>query len=174
MNGNRGARERVTVDTCIFSAWFKQEADKPLSAIERMLESFDQGNIILYSSILTLTELKAGFEGQNYFDLFKSFSDRENFKLIDVDPPIAELAGSIRKVTKELNHKGSRGQKKPQIKLVDSIIVASAIHHGTDSVYTYDPGMQSHSETDLVQGITICDPPAPPERMQRSLIFDDN
>ena len=96
---------------------------------KKILEHFVNRNIQPFSSVLTLTEvLVKPVQAQN-LDLARSFSDfirsDFNFKLIDVNETIAEIAGYL------------RGNQQ-FLKTIDALQIASAIHMGAEVFLTND------------------------------------
>jgi predicted nucleic acid-binding protein len=139
-------------DTCIWLAWFKNEKRAPgeMEGIQEQVDSFEKGEIVLTTSVVTLTEmldlknkLSAAVQRK-----FQAFFYRRDLIRVGVDIRVAELARDLR------DHYFLENQKDglPTIGLGDAIHLASALHIKADRFITFD-GRDSKKPTHPRRGL---------------------
>lgn len=156
MSGSKGVPKKVAWDTCVFSSLFNHEEDKPLDEIRSIIESFESGKITLFCSIVSYSELMVSFKGTAHEKSFVKFSQRTNFKLLNVDPRIAEKASEVR--SKSIQNNSRKKLKKSKIELPDALIIATAIIYQVDELNSHDPAMLSYNEDAAVDHLVIREP----------------
>ncbi len=102
-----------------------------------LLDHIDDGRLPGVVSTITVTELSAGYYAAGDETGLKSFPlhilSSENYKMIDVDSSVAELAGKIR--------------AESGLRLPDELIVASGLKAGASSVITCDAEFRKTEKT---------------------------
>src|SRR5436309_1117421 len=94
MSGNKPTQ--IAWDSCVFLAWFKQEADKPLDQIEMVLKLIEKGRITLVVSAICAAEVLNESGGSDAGKQLLGFIKRDNVIPADADMRIAELAARMR------------------------------------------------------------------------------
>jgi len=153
-------------DACIFIAHLKNEqrAVEEVDAVGEQFRRLDDGEIVVVTSTLTLTEvLECDIPAENRAKLetLKQMPDR--LKLDQVSMPIAELAHDIRSDIKASGTWGGR-----TVKTADAIHIATAWVNKCEVMYTFDEncrggglGLLPLSGTDAVRKLLIQKPPTP-------------
>ncbi|MGB6053645.1 MAG: PIN domain-containing protein [Burkholderiaceae bacterium] len=93
-----GTKDTVYWDTCIFFALLKKEQHKQ-GEYESILKSsiaFDNGNLVIVTSAITITELMAGKIDQEQKVRFRKMMTRSNFLVVDANDTVCNLASEIR------------------------------------------------------------------------------
>ncbi len=116
-------------DSCIFLALLKRETNHEpgeLAWLEQQAHRFDNGELVLATSSITITEiLAAGFDDiQN--TRIKAMYQRDNFVFIDASRRVCELASDIRNFYLK-NPVKPESNKSWNVATPDAIHIASAI-----------------------------------------------
>lgn len=124
-----GKKQHYYWDTCIFLAYLKQENSHnagELEEINNQLQLFEMGQIDLYTSAITITELMAATRlNESERDKFREVTLRSNFGLINADENVCFLASNIREHFVQNPIKDNNVDLYPSTP--DSIHIASAI-----------------------------------------------
>ncbi|TAL45148.1 MAG: type II toxin-antitoxin system VapC family toxin [Methylovulum sp.] len=147
-------------DSPIFISWLQDEKRKPgeMEGVFELATKFEKKEIVLITSVVTLTEVLETRISPQAAKIFERFFKRRRAVLINLDPRIASLAGSIRAYYL---------QKGKQLSTPDSQHLATAIQHKVDELHTFD-------EDDLLplngnvanHPLVICKPHAPQLRFE--------
>ena len=123
-------------DTCIFYALLKEERHRQgeLSAIKRQAGLFDDGNLFVITSAITLTEIKPSKLEDSARTQFKGMQKRSNFVWVDTNVRVAELANDLREQYTKQNAEG----RNLHLSTPDAIHIASAITIGAPELITLD------------------------------------
>lgn len=122
-------------DSCVFLAWLKNEQSwgtEISSGIEEVIQGVEEGNIVLMTSTLTLTEvLKSFFTSAAKYNDFLAFLELPSVQVIAIDIRVAELAGEIRDFYEA---------QTPRVELFspDCIHMATGILYNADEIQTLD------------------------------------
>jgi predicted nucleic acid-binding protein len=123
-------------DSGVFSAYINQEADR-WRIVQSMLEECNAGNIEIWTSTLSITEVASDKEGIGKV-LSIDIEDRINslwtppsqIKLIEVSEKVCRQA---RGVIRHIHANNQRG-----IRSMDAIHIGSAIQKGIKEIHTFD------------------------------------
>lgn len=120
--------------------YFIEGNEKYQKILDRFFSSNQQGLSILYSSVLTLTELLVLPMKLNREDLVEKYelilTQSKYFELIPLDVVIAKLASKLR--------------VKYGLKTPDAIQLATSIHVGCDFFLTNDLGLRKVTEANVI------------------------
>ena len=122
-------------DSAVFIAYFTQEKTRTkedLAGIDQVVDSFDKGNCILVTSMITKAELLPSKLGPKNYANLSALWKRKQFQPVEVTEAVIDLANEIRSYYAEQN------QKVPATP--DSIHLATAIKSGADVFQTFDGG----------------------------------
>jgi len=150
-------------DTCIFLTWLTSDSSDPvlLAGIREVIESFHRGNIVLVTSVTTLSELldlhNDPFIGQTIDKIFQ----RDNAVMMNVDQKVSLLAGQIRNYYNSLPK-----THRLKIETPDATHLASAIVAGSHEFHTNDSGLLRLSPVVMSHPLII----VPPKGTQLSLL----
>lgn len=140
-------------DANVFSAYIKKEKGR-WETIEGLLEDCDNGDVIIWTSTLSIAEVTKGnteagkivpMRTQNKIDAL--WEPPSQIKLIEVTQKVViEARNVIRAI---------HGNQRAGIRTVDAIHLASALHKEIGEVHTYDNKLQSF---DKILDIKIVEP----------------
>lgn len=147
-------------DTCIFIHLLKGDAHNHGDAegIRDSVQRFENGEIILATSSITLTEvLQATFKSERDELVFEQLTRHPRFMMISVTPEIAKAAGKLR---------SRKSSDDKSLSTPDAIHLATALHSKARFLYTSDAGKTGKSlglipATQFNLSITICKPVPP-------------
>lgn len=124
-------------DSCIFYALLKGEKhrDGELEAIKRQAKAFDEGNLYIITSSITLTEVMPAKLEQAHQELFAGMHKRSTFVWVDANPKVTGLAVELR--TKFVKTQPITGNNL-WLSTPDAIHIASAISVGVPELITLD------------------------------------
>jgi len=109
--------------------------------VKELVNSFQEGNITVYSSVITITEVLPKPLSIGRYDLANTFleflKNGRNLQIIEISDKIAEMAGSLR-------------GKYNSLKALDSIQLATAIYLNTDAFITNDIKLRQVKETNVI------------------------
>ena len=136
-------------DTCVFLAHLKQESDKPLDDILAVANEIESDKAELIVSITTKMEILDVVEDESLAKALTKFLDRRNVMLVDVNPPVADIALQIR-------YKANKAKPNPKnVKVADAQIVATAIAYGADVLHTFDEKILKLDKSSIVDELSI-------------------
>ena len=152
------ARTLVAWDSCVFLAWFKREADKPLDEIENLLRAIQSDLARLLVSVICCAEVLDEAGRSDAGTQFRGFCRRRSVILANVDMRVAEKAAEYRQRVTEAVKAGklTRGLKAP-----DALITATAKIYRADVLHTFDADLLALSESQLIDGVRIERPSEP-------------
>lgn len=123
-------------DANIFLAWLKREVrpdPNDMLGVEEQVRQYEAGQIIVVTSVLTITEILESTLDETAKQKFIQFQNRRgSYELLEVSLPIAKLASEIRNYYKET------GPADYHLATPDSIHLATAILHRCDDFFTFD------------------------------------
>lgn len=144
--------EMIAWDSCVFLAWFKQEKDKPLGEIERILNDIANGKQKLIVSVICCTEVLDEAGATDAGSQFKGFIKRKNVIPANVDFRVAELAATFReRVTAEVK----AGRMTHGLKAPDALIAASAVIYRASILHSFDPVLRRLSGTSFINELVV-------------------
>lgn len=125
-------------DTCLFLAWLKDEQrpDGEMDGVRDFLERGKRGEILILTSVLTLTEVLEASIPSATSDALQDLFRRRSFRLLNINRPIAALAAELRRSFRD---KGAK------LATPDAIHLASAIQYDVTAFHTFDNGGSSKS-----------------------------
>jgi predicted nucleic acid-binding protein len=122
---------KTVLDTNIFLNVINQE-EPFFRDSSALLDLVDDGRLFGVVSAISVAELSVGYyaagDEAGLRRFLRHLLASENYKLVDVDSNVAELAGKIRTET--------------GLRLPDALIIASGLKAGADSVVTSDEGFK--------------------------------
>ncbi len=121
-------------DSCIFYGFLKAEEhyDGCQAALQYYAQQVDEGEIILMTSVIALTEVLSAKISPEAAMQFRDFFKRRNVRLIEVNTRLALLAREIRDYYQKNSQKGFT------VGTPDAIHLASAILWKADEFHTFD------------------------------------
>ncbi len=134
-----GGKPTLYWDTCIWLAWIKDEKrldPTEMAAIQEQVERFHNGEVVLATSVLTLSEmldLKNKMSADAHRK-FQRFFRRPDVVRIAVDIRVAELTQRLRDFYLLQN----KTDGLPTLELGDALHLASAIHYKVNEFVTLD------------------------------------
>lgn len=123
-------------DACVFFAWVKDEQrpENEMQGVREHIELLKKNEIRIFTSALTLCEVRSGRLSDQQMDIFERVLQRRNLGLVDVDRRIARRAAELK------NYYGARrgdfGDK--TLSTPDAIHLATAIIYSADAFHTFD------------------------------------
>jgi predicted nucleic acid-binding protein len=126
------SKKTIYWDACVFIAWLHEERHHGhgvFEGIEFMAREINANRYIMFTSVLTMTEVLDNRLGTRARTKFTNVFKRTNVSMVNQDPPIAERSHRIR------NHYDKLGYR---LSTPDSIHLATAIIYKADEFYTLD------------------------------------
>lgn len=136
-------RLKVYWDACIFLAWLKNEPCEPgvMEGIEATVQQVHDNEAILFTSIMTQTEVLDSTLPKEAQTKFGNLFKRRNVTWVNHDPPVGKLSHDIRDY---YNRKGIK------LTSADTVHLASAILYEADEFHTLDGSGKRKRKTDLL------------------------
>lgn len=138
-------KPKIYWDTCVFLAWIQEEAPPKRKAgdmegLERIITLVNRGEMLLFTSVLTHTEVLASKMEDGAKSRYSAVFQRPEIIEIAVDNPIAKLASEIRDFYIQAREKLPAEQREQALKVStpDAIHLATAIHYGAEEFHTFD------------------------------------
>jgi predicted nucleic acid-binding protein len=112
-------------DTCIFYALLKGEEHRPgeLTAIKKAARLFDDGKIVIATSVITSTEIIEARLPPGVRESYRQMCQRSNFFSVDLTTRISDLASELR----DFYYERRDGLPDRTVTTADAIHVISAI-----------------------------------------------
>lgn len=143
--------DKIVVETSPWIALIQGEADRA-EHVERLLNQAAAGELQIYTSTLTITEITKGPKAEDarlspeQEQTFRDFLDHEYVTLVSVDPVVAERAASLRKDF-------------PGLRTADAVHLATAIVIRAGVFYTYDDRLLKLDGSQSLDGLEVTIPP---------------
>lgn len=135
------------------------EADKPIQAIEQLLDDVQRNKIELFISIIAYIEVKIDSENSKKMDEFDAHLKRSNVHVANVDQRISDIAIKIRRQSIQENEATKKtSQPLPKIKIPDSLIIATGLYFKASILYSFDPDMLKLNGCDIIDRLPIVQP----------------
>jgi predicted nucleic acid-binding protein len=153
-----GSRPTYCWDTSVLIAWITNEIRPPgeMEGVHEYVSRIDAGRAALIASVIVLTEMLDANIGAPAAEKLRSIADRSNVQLVDVTPPIAQLASEVRNYYQLLHERDSGGR----LTTPDAIHLATALTYGVDEFNTFDDGQKGRENRGLLGlGNTVADRP---------------
>jgi predicted nucleic acid-binding protein len=131
-------------DACIFLAWLHDETNHApgvMEGIEQMVKDVNGGQIRLFTSVMTKTEVLECRLTKKAQETFANVFKRTNVSMIAQDERIADRSHAIR------NHYDQKGIR---LSSIDCVHLATAIIYKADVFYTTDGGGKRARRNDLL------------------------
>jgi predicted nucleic acid-binding protein len=139
----QAGKRKIYWDTTIFLAWLQDEDWGPdvAEGIEETVRDVHNNRIVLFTSIMTRTEVLESRMSPNAQKMFRDLFNRRNVSMIDVNPRVSDVSHFIR------DYYMQRGIK---LSSPDSIHLATAIVYEADEFQTLDGGGKRKRPNDLI------------------------
>lgn len=136
-------KKKIYWDACIFLAWLQNEPCKPgvMEGIEETVRQVHNNEVILFTSIMTQTEVLESKMSKAAGTKFENLFKRRNVLWVNHDPRVGRLSHDIR------DYYAQRGIN---ISQADSVHLASAILYEADEVHTLDGSGKRKRHADLL------------------------
>jgi predicted nucleic acid-binding protein len=139
------AKPTIYWDACIFLAWLHDEAvvhgPNVLDGIEQMVRDVNDGKIVLFTSVMTKTEVLEYRLTKKAADTFANVFKRRNVSMVAQDERVADRSHEIR------NYYAQRDIK---LSSTDCVHLATAILYEAEAFYTLDGGGKRVRPNDLL------------------------
>lgn len=137
-------KPRIYWDTCIFLAWLHDENVHPpgvMEGIEEMARDIHNGRVIMFTSVMTKTEVLENRLSQRGVKMFSDFFKRHNVTMVAQDERVADKSHEIR------DYYDKRGTV---LSSTDSVHLATAVLYSADLFYTIDGSGKHPRKNDLI------------------------
>lgn len=137
---------KIYWDACIFLAWLHEETvhgPGVLEGIEQTAKEVQNGQVVLFTSVLTKTEVLEYRLSKKAQEIFTNVFKRSNVSMVAQDVRVADLSHHIR------NHYAQQTPKK-MLSSTDCVHLATAILYKADVFYTLDGGGKRPRSGDLL------------------------
>ena len=127
--------EVILLDTNIFLN-VKNKEQQFYGFSKKLLDAVDNGKVQAIVSVVTVAEICAGYheagEEREKHDFMAHIQSSPNFKVVNLDPSLADYSGKIRAQTK--------------LRLPDAIVVATALMEKAQAIATHDQRLNNASK----------------------------
>lgn len=136
-------KQKIYWDSNIFLAWLKNEQQEPsvTDGIEEAIRKVRNNEIVLFTSVMTRTEVLESTLPPEAQDKFSKLFDRRNVTMVNIDKRVSDKAHSIRDYYRQKNIKLSSA---------DCMHLATAILYSADEFQTLDGSGKRKRPNDLI------------------------
>lgn len=125
-------------DACVFVAWLNAEDElwgpAVMNGILEMVKDLDNGRCVIFTSVMTKTEIRHRLRSQWAKDEYDHFCMRPNVTVVNQDERIGDKSSDIRE---------HFAQKGVTLDAGDCVHLATAVLYKADTFYTLD-GLAEH------------------------------
>ena len=152
MSGNRPV---ISLDSCVFLAYFREEQDKPLDAIRHLIRSIEDQRVAVVLSAILLVEVLNKTPEEEVRSKFREFVKHSNVVVANVDGRIASLAADVR--DERLQAKRNN-EPSCNLKIADAIVLSTAVLYKAEELYTFDRKLLAVNKTHVAKSCRIIEP----------------
>lgn len=137
-------KPKIYWDSCIFLAWLhaeKSHAVGVMEGIEEMAKEINNGRLVLFTSVMTKTEVLENRLTPHAHGVFSNFFKRHNVSMVAQDERVADRSHEIRDYY---------DKKKVVLSSTDCVHLATAILYNADCFYTIDGSGKRPRRNDLL------------------------